>query len=228
MLPVALTQRIGKPSSNGFRILSEDHSISTTVSDVYEPPLETPPLVELSLIKFFRWFQPPVLPTARVVVWGANRSGKSSIIYRWKLGEFIMNVSTIGLLEESMDYTRTRTRDKIRIRLYEIGRDPVSVEAKAIPIQDDDEDDHSSDEDSESADWTDKRQRRSRQARRRYGRCCASLSRCCRCLFCIKRHRKSQALDFAVRLWSNVVKQAQAVVYVVDSSCKISLLWHHC
>eukprot|EP01057_Protomagalhaensia_wolfi_P000705 Protomagalhaensia_wolfi_Nauph_80__704@NODE_13_length_5219_cov_204_889189_g10_i0_p4_GENE_NODE_13_length_5219_cov_204_889189_g10_i0NODE_13_length_5219_cov_204_889189_g10_i0_p4_ORF_typecomplete_len248_score26_92Arf/PF00025_21/0_00026Arf/PF00025_21/2_3e08SRPRB/PF09439_10/15SRPRB/PF09439_10/0_00054Ras/PF00071_22/5_6Ras/PF00071_22/8_4Gtr1_RagA/PF04670_12/7_7Gtr1_RagA/PF04670_12/33Roc/PF08477_13/2_1Roc/PF08477_13/3_9e02_NODE_13_length_5219_cov_204_889189_g10_i013732116 len=210
-----LTQRIGKTSKEGFVPLS-DSSYPTT-EDGRETALKKLSFIELSLLSLLRWFQPPDLPTVRVVIWGAKRSGKSSIIYRWKLQSFIPCVPTIGLLEETHDHFSESTKTPLRLHLCEIGRDPTSVEMK-ITIEKESDSGESGDSDD------DKKKRKRRRRSNRYRRCCSSFSKCCRCLFCCKRRQKAKSVDFAVKLWSSVVKRAEAVVYVVDSSCKVSLL----
>lgn len=172
------------------------------------------------------------LHSMRVVVWGAKRSGKTSIIYRWKLDSFIPTVPTIGLLEEAHEHFNASLRCNVKLNLYEIGRDPVSVEMRAIPIQKE-----YTDSESDSDDEVLKAEisyphfypqtiqfQRNRRRRKKYRDCCATISKCCRCIFCSKRKERCQAIDFAVEMWSKIVKKANAVVYVVDSSCKISLL----
>lgn len=42
--------------------------------------------------------------TARIFILGSRRSGKTSLLYRWKLGEFLTTVPTVGVLEERFDY----------------------------------------------------------------------------------------------------------------------------
>eukprot|EP01055_Gregarina_sp_Pseudo9_P004061 Gregarina_sp_Pseudo_9__4060@NODE_41_length_5268_cov_56_056607_g38_i0_p3_GENE_NODE_41_length_5268_cov_56_056607_g38_i0NODE_41_length_5268_cov_56_056607_g38_i0_p3_ORF_typecomplete_len336_score52_77Arf/PF00025_21/8e06Arf/PF00025_21/3_6e21SRPRB/PF09439_10/1_8SRPRB/PF09439_10/5_5e08Ras/PF00071_22/0_63Ras/PF00071_22/1_5e05Gtr1_RagA/PF04670_12/7_9Gtr1_RagA/PF04670_12/0_11Roc/PF08477_13/0_44Roc/PF08477_13/59GTP_EFTU/PF00009_27/2_2e03GTP_EFTU/PF00009_27/0_038FeoB_N/PF02421_18/1_2e02FeoB_N/PF02421_18/1_9_ len=244
MLPVSnVTQRFGRSrTSASTRELFDE--VDTTSDIIAKPSLRsddtdsTAVEGELSraylssLTSFWRWLQPPPLssqvesPSMKIVVWGAKRSGKTSIIYRWKLDTFIPTVPTIGLLEESHDHFNGSLRCHVCLSLYEIGRDPISVEMKAVPIQKNYSDSEAdSEEDSgvdQSLDTEGFRQRRRR--RRRYG-CCSTVSRCCKCFFCCdRRKQRSQAIDFAVEIWTKVVKKANAVVYVVDSSCKVSLL----
>eukprot|EP01056_Protomagalhaensia_sp_Gyna25_P004374 Protomagalhaensia_sp_Gyna_25__4373@NODE_39_length_6608_cov_168_049018_g28_i0_p3_GENE_NODE_39_length_6608_cov_168_049018_g28_i0NODE_39_length_6608_cov_168_049018_g28_i0_p3_ORF_typecomplete_len319_score53_69Arf/PF00025_21/0_00043Arf/PF00025_21/2_5e22SRPRB/PF09439_10/29SRPRB/PF09439_10/1_2e07Ras/PF00071_22/16Ras/PF00071_22/3_3e05Gtr1_RagA/PF04670_12/13Gtr1_RagA/PF04670_12/0_52GTP_EFTU/PF00009_27/1_9e03GTP_EFTU/PF00009_27/0_055Roc/PF08477_13/3_3Roc/PF08477_13/72_NODE_39_length_6608_cov_168_049018_g2 len=225
-----LTQRIGR-SKEGFVPLSDSSYPTTTSSeDERETTLKKLSFMELSLLNLLKYFQPPDLPAVRVVIWGAKRSGKSSIIYRWKLESFIPCVPTVGLLEETHDHFSATTRTPLRLHLCEIGRDPTSVEMKASTEKESDsgESGVSDDDDDDDVEIDGKRPRRGRRRRRRsnrYGRrCCSSFSKCCRCLFCCKRRQKAKSVDFAVKLWSSVVKRAEAVVYVVDSSCKVSLL----
>lgn len=72
--------------------------------------------------------------STRIVVWGTRRSGKTALMYRWKLDEFIPTVPTIGLLEVSLTWEDgcppPNSYKHHRANLVEIGRDPTSTEAR--------------------------------------------------------------------------------------------------
>eukprot|EP01054_Gregarina_sp_Poly1_P006956 Gregarina_sp_Poly_1__6955@NODE_3786_length_882_cov_98_148466_g2434_i0_p2_GENE_NODE_3786_length_882_cov_98_148466_g2434_i0NODE_3786_length_882_cov_98_148466_g2434_i0_p2_ORF_typecomplete_len102_score9_04Arf/PF00025_21/0_00068Roc/PF08477_13/0_0037Ras/PF00071_22/0_059_NODE_3786_length_882_cov_98_148466_g2434_i050355 len=86
-----LTQRLGKSRCTDRTFLVEEVDTSADVSNIHSNHLLDPLHLD-TFINVLQWFQPLDLPSMKVVVWGAKRSGKTSIIYRWKLGTFIPTV----------------------------------------------------------------------------------------------------------------------------------------
>lgn len=61
-------------------------------------------ILPLAVVRMYhRWFS---YPEARILLWGLAGSGKTTILYQWKLGECVPTIPTIGFNVEGVVFKR--------------------------------------------------------------------------------------------------------------------------
>ncbi|EAN33120.2 ADP-ribosylation factor family protein [Theileria parva strain Muguga] len=87
-------------------------------------------------------------PCENILILGARNSGKSSLLYRIKLSEFISTSATGSIIEEELylcrfclvsssicGHPKLQEYDKVKVKLYELGyNDPISTYQQQIQI----------------------------------------------------------------------------------------------